>query len=142
MSPILVVSGGFDPIHVGHVRLIADAGRLGNVLVLLNSDSWLIRKKGRFFMSFDERKEVVEAMKWVLQAMRFDDEDGTAIEGLKKAQIAYPCRNLVFCNGGDRTDQNIPEADFCREHGIGLLFGLGGNKIQSSSRLLEAWDAA
>ena len=138
---IALVSDGFDPLHVGHVRLILEAGKLGPVCVLLNSNSWLIRKKGRFFMPFAERKEVLAGLKPVVAVLGFDDSDDTAVDGLKRAKAAFPRHPLTFCNGGDRPRDAVPELEHCERAGIGVLFGVGGGKIQSSSRLLDGWIA-
>jgi cytidyltransferase-like protein len=127
----IVVSGGFDPIHVGHVRMIKAAAELGNVIVVANSDKWLMRKKGYIFMPWDERSEIIRSIVGVEDVVEVDDSDGTVCEAL---------RNLkpdMFGNGGDRTNKNTPEKKLCEELGIEMVWGLGGSKIQSSSDLVK-----
>ena len=128
----VVVSGGFDPIHVGHVRMIVDAARHGNVIVVANSDAWLMRKKGYIFMPFEERQEILASIKGVLRVESVDDIDGTVCEALRRIKPTH------FANGGDRKQTNTPEMDVCNELGINLLWNIGGGKIQSSSDLVKA----
>jgi len=125
------VSGGFDPIHKGHVRMILEAAQFGDVVVIANSDDWLIRKKGKFFMSWEERAEILSSIKGVVKVVPVDDTDGTVCEALRRIKPTY------FANGGDRKDYNTPEGEVCKELGITLLWGIGGDKIQSSSWLLS-----
>ena len=127
----VVVSGGFDPIHVGHVRMIIEAAKHGNVIVVANSDSWLMRKKGYVFMPFEERQEILASIKGVLQVESVDDTDGTVCEALRRIRPTH------FANGGDRKQTNTPEMDVCKELGINLLWNIGGGKIQSSSDLVR-----
>lgn len=136
---ISVVSGGFDPIHVGHIRYIKAASLLGRVVVLLNSDPWLIRKKTRFLMDWHARKEILEAMSAVQEVRAVEDDDGTVIAGLVQLLSQVSGDRLIFCNGGDRSAQNTPEALFCEAHGIRLVYGVGGDKVQSSSAILQGW---
>ncbi len=138
---IAVISGGFDPVHKGHVSLIQDAATIGSVFVGLNSDNWLVRKKGSYFMPFDERKSILSIMHGVIDVVGFDDTDGTAVDVLKIAKRVFHEHEIVFCNGGDRTDNNIPEYRFCQDNGIRMLFGVGGGKANSSSKLLSDWTA-
>lgn len=129
----IAVSGGFDPPQVGHIRMINDAARLGNVVILLNSDEWLIRKKNYSFMPFAERKEMLEALSavtLVLPAMDDDDTVCASIHNLKSI-ISY------FGKGGDRTPNNTPEILTCDQYGIEVIYGLGGYKVQSSSDLVR-----
>ncbi len=126
-----MVSGGFDPIHVGHVRMIRAAAQYGDVIVVANSDKWLFRKKGYNFMSFKERKEILIAIKGVIDVLPVNDDDGTVCSALIKHQPTY------FANGGDRKKENTPEKIVCEELGIKLLWNVGGEKIQSSSELVE-----
>ena len=128
----VVVSGGFDPLHAGHVRMIIDAARHGNVIVVANSDAWLKRKKGYIFMPFEERSQILESIKGVLRVEAVDDSDGTVCEALRRIKPTY------FANGGDRTDVNTPELGVCVELGIQPLWNIGGDKIQSSSDLVKA----
>ena len=127
----VMVSGGFDPIHVGHVRMIIDASQFGDVIVVANSDEWLFRKKGYTFMGFQERREILMSIKGVIDVVSVDDEDGTLCSALRMHKPAF------FANGGDRTDQNTPEKMLCEELGIQMLWNIGGQKIQSSSELVE-----
>lgn len=127
----VAISGGFDPIHSGHIKLINEAATYGKVIVILNSDDWLMRKKGKPFMSWEERKEIVEniAMVWGIEIV--DDRDGTVCEALERIKPDY------FANGGDRTADNTPELVLCEKLGIIPLFNIGGEKTQSSSKLLN-----
>ena len=127
----IIISGGFDPIHVGHIRMIKDAASYGEVTAVVNSDDWLMRKKGYVFMPFEERCEVLQAIREVSDTASVDDTDNTVCEALRRLKPA------MFGNGGDRTDKNTPEQDVCEELGIHMVFGLGGAKIQSSSELVE-----
>jgi cytidyltransferase-like protein len=132
---VAVVSGGFDPVHSGHISMINDAAVLGRVVVLLNSDDWLTRKKGKPFMPFAERKNILENFKNVAMVLGFDDSDNTAIDGLERVKALYPNHPIVFCNGGDRTKENIPEMQV---DGITFAFGIGGShKANSSSWILR-----
>lgn len=136
-NTIVAVSGGFDPIHSGHIELIYQAKAHGTHLIVgLNSDEWLTRKKGKPFMSFKERMAVVSAIKGVDRVMGFDDSDNTACDFLEKLKEQYPDSNIVFANGGDRTQENIPEMSVS---GIEFKFHIGGGKIASSSDILKQW---
>lgn len=130
----ICVSGGMDPIHKGHVRMINEAAQYGKVIVILNSDAWLTRKKGKPFMSFEERKEILEALRCVDRVEAVDDSDGTVCEALSRLKPTY------FANGGDRDPNRTPshEIILCNQLGIGLLFGIGGGKVQSSSDLISS----
>ena len=138
LPPIVVVSGGFDPIHSGHIALLQNAAQRNNVqkiIVLLNSDEWLTRKKGKPFMPFNERKSVIENLSMVGAVVGFDDSDNTAIAGLLDVKETFPDRRIIFCNGGDRHKENIPEASV---EGVEFQFGIGGeNKANSSSWILR-----
>jgi cytidyltransferase-like protein len=142
MNTIVVVSGGFDPIHSGHIKLIKEARALGDYLIVgINSDEWLARKKGRAFMPWTERLCVLNNLSVVDEVYTFDDEDGTACHLLQQVRAHYPDARIVFANGGDRTDQNIPEMTF-QDNNIKFVFGVGGiNKSNSSSWILEEWKA-
>ena len=133
MNKTICVSGGFDPLHVGHVRLIESASEHGDVFVILNSDEWLMRKKGYMFMTFDERKEIIQSMRSVHDVVEVNDNDGTVCEALKRIRPHF------FGNGGDRLSDNVPEVGLCKELGIKMVFNLGGEKIQSSSDLLQSY---
>jgi cytidyltransferase-like protein len=136
---IVLVSGGFDPIHSGHISYFKNAKAAGDRLVVaLNSDNWLINKKGKFFMPFDERKSIIENLSVVDEVIDFQDDNlGSAINALKKAKEIFPNDEIIFANGGDRDKGNIPEMS---EEGIKFLFGVGGNdKKNSSSWILKKW---
>ena len=128
----IVVSGGFDPIHVGHVRMIQEASVFGEVIVILNSDDWLIEKKGYTFMPFEERSEILMSIKGVTKVVPTIDLDNTVCETLRQLKPTY------FANGGDRKEGNVPEENVCKREGIIMLWGVGGGKIQSSSWLVDA----
>ena len=130
---IVCVSGGFDPIHIGHVRMIQDASKLGHVIVIANSDEWLVRKKGYTFMPYKERQEILYAIKGVVDVVEAKDDDNTVCQTLEHL------KPHIFANGGDRGDKNTPEMDTCKELGIQMVWGIGGNdKPQSSSWLINA----
>ena len=151
MNNIVIVSGGFDPVHKGHIQLFNDAATYGSVYVCLNSDEWLTRKKGKPFMSFQERKYILENIKAIKLVAPMKDDDNTACDGIlsiyKAVQetlaqsILYRIRGirLFFANGGDRQTENTPEIDLCKKLGIKLLWNIGGGKTQSSSDLLKNW---
>lgn len=137
-----IVSGGFDPIHEGHIFLIKDAAsKSDGVILLLNSDQWLVRKKNKNFMNFNCRKTICENIKGVIDVIGFDDTDNSASDGIRLCRQKYPHAELVFANGGDRTKDNIPEHKACGEHNVCLEFGVGGqNKANSSSEILKNWE--
>lgn len=141
MSTYYIVSGGFDPLHEGHIEMIkASAENSDGVILLLNSDDWLCRKKGKNFMSFKTRASVCGYLKNVIDVIAFDDSDNSASDGIRKAREKYPNDVLIFANGGDRTKSNIPEGPVCEELGVVLAFGVGGeNKANSSSWILNDW---
>ena len=151
---IVILSGGFDPVHIGHIRMFREASQLGHyVIVGLNSDDWLTRKKGKPFMSWEERKEVLESMRYVNQVLPFDDSDDTASDLIRRVHTIYNSEahehsysdlpqqgmmdyyQIYFANGGDRTSKNVPEMSVCKELDVVMLWGIGGDKIQSSSWL-------
>jgi len=134
MSSTIVTSGGFDPIHVGHLRMFKEASNYGRLIVVLNSDEWLIRKKGYAFMTFEERKEIIESFNCVSEVAVVDDLDDTVCESLERLRPTF------FANGGDRKSDNVPEVELCEKLGISLLWNIGGNKIQSSTDLVNSLD--
>lgn len=142
MKTYYIVSGGFDPIHEGHIEMIkASAEASDGVIVLVNSDDWLIRKKGKSFQDFQTRKTICENLKGVICALGFDDSDNSASDGIRKVRQMYPNDHLVFANGGDRGKDNIREDDVCQECHVDKVFGVGGNnKANSSSWILEEWE--
>jgi len=140
MKTIVVVSGGFDPVHSGHIALIKQARLLGDMLIVgINSDEWLARKKGQAFMPWQERLCILNNLSTVDEVYTFDDEDGTACHLLHQVRAHYPTERIVFANGGDRTQDNIPEMAV---DGVEFAFGVGGeNKANSSSWILQEWKA-
>ncbi len=137
---IIILSGGFDPIHKGHIRMFKSAKNLGNVIVGLNSDEWLIRKKNKFFMPFSERKEILESIKYINSVISFNDADDTACDLISNIYKEFgSSHHIYFANGGDRTNNTTPEVDYCNKNNIEMLWGIGGEKIQSSSDLLKIW---
>ena len=136
---IIIVSGGFDPLHSGHIEYFKSAKDLGDKLIVaLNSDQWLIKKKGKFFLPFEERKIIIESLSAVDSVIDFeDDETGSATNALIKVKEIYPNGDIAFANGGDRNKGNIPEM---KVDNIKFLFGVGGNdKKNSSSWILKKW---
>ena len=150
---VIVMSGGFDPVHKGHLRMFREASWLGHqVIVGLNSDDWLMRKKDKPFMKFKERKEILEGFKYINQVLAFDDSDDTACSLINQVRTIYSGGGfnynyldsnptgesrykIFFANGGDRTTDNVPELDICKKLDVMMLWGIGGGKIQSSSWL-------
>jgi D-beta-D-heptose 7-phosphate kinase/D-beta-D-heptose 1-phosphate adenosyltransferase len=124
---MILVSGGFDPLHNGHIRMIKAAREYGPVIVALNSDEWLIRKKGRRWLPWFARREVVAAIRGVDAVVMVDDTDETVCEALLRHRPEY------FGNGGDRVKDNTPELELCRALDIEPVFFLGGGKVSSSS---------
>lgn len=137
---IVLVTGGFDPLHSGHVEYFKSARELGDMLIVgINSDSWLQRKKGRAFMPWVERNVIVSNLGVVDATLAFDDSDGSAINAIQKVKELYPEDEIIFANGGDRTVSNIPEMSV---KDVIFKFGVGGeNKMNSSSWILEEWKA-
>lgn len=134
---IVAVSGGFDPVHVGHIRLFREAKDLGDELVIiLNNDNWLKQKKGFIFIPQEERKEIIESLKWVdrvvLTGHRPCPKDMSVCAEIKKIKPS------IFANGGDRNKNNIPEVAVCEEVSCKMVFNVGkGGKVQSSSWLIK-----
>jgi cytidyltransferase-like protein len=139
---IVLVTGGYDPLHSGHIAYFQEAKKLGDVLIVgANSDDWLRRKKGREFMSWKERSTIISALRDVDRVINFDDRDGSAKGAIAKVRQIYPNDEIIFANGGDRTDENIPEMDVVDDN-LKFVFGIGGfDKANSSSWILEEWKA-
>jgi D-beta-D-heptose 7-phosphate kinase/D-beta-D-heptose 1-phosphate adenosyltransferase len=135
---IVLVTGGFDPIHSGHLAYFQAAKQLGDKLVVgLNSDAWLIRKKGRPFMPMSERFALVSALSIVDEVVVYNDDDGSSCDAIRLVKMRYPDADIIFANGGDRTASNIPEMSI---KDVEFRFGVGGdNKANSSSWILEEW---
>ena len=136
---IVMISGGFDPIHIGHIRYIKEAKKLGDKLIIvLNNDNWLKTKKGKEFMKEKERKEIIEAIigvdKVVISGHVKNTKDMSVCEEIKKIKPD------IFANGGDRFADDIPEFKLCNDLGIKMVFNVGkGGKIRSSSVLLKEY---
>jgi len=128
----IMVSGGFDPVHIGHIQMINAASQWGEVIVVINSDSWLKRKKGYVFMPWQERAYLLQQIKGVTEVSAVDDQDGTVCEAIIRL---HPD---AFANGGDRKKNNTPEMTVCDDMSIQMLWGIGGkDKPQSSSWLVN-----
>tara|TARA_B100000131_G_C18120573_1_gene612756 strand:- start:1320 stop:1769 length:450 start_codon:yes stop_codon:yes gene_type:complete len=131
--PTIMVSGGFDPVHAGHIRMIRAAAKYGDVIVIANSDAWLHNKKGFVFMDFHQRSEILNAIKGVILVDSVDDSDGTVCEAIRRLRPTY------FANGGDRGKHNTPEQNVCDELGIEMLWSIGGDeKVAASSDLVKS----
>lgn len=137
---IVLVTGGFDPIHSGHIAYFKAAKELGDKLIVgLNSDAWLERKKGRAFMPISERMLIVSSLDIVDGVIEFDDSDGSARKAIHRVREILPDTEIIFANGGDRTAENIPEMT---EKDVVFKFGVGGeDKKNSSSWILDEWQA-
>jgi len=140
MKKVVVVSGGFDPVHSGHIAMFKAAKALGDVLVVaLNSDDWLSRKKGQPFMPWKERMTIIKELTVVDQVVEFDDSDDTACNALVDTLNEWPGNPVLFANGGDRGKDNIPEMTV-QDSRLTFEFGVGGNdKKNSSSWILKEW---
>ena len=151
---IIILSGGFDSVHKGHIRMFREAANLGaQVIVGLNSDEWLTRKKEKPFMKWDERAEILESCKFINQVLPFDDSDDTACDLIRRVHTIYNSEThdhnysdlpqqcmmdyyqIYFANGGDRGKDNVPEVKMCKHLDVVMLWGVGCGKIQSSSWL-------
>jgi len=130
--PTIMVSGGFDPVHAGHIRMIRAAAKYGDVIVVANSDKWLNDKKGFVFMDFEQRSEILNSIKGVILVSHVDDSDGTVCEAIRRLKPDY------FANGGDRGKHNTPEQNVCDELDIEMLWSIGGDeKVAASSELVK-----
>jgi cytidyltransferase-like protein len=138
MKKVVLVTGGFDPLHCGHIAYFKAARKLGDKLVVgINTDAWLTRKKGKPFMPISERCTVIQNLAMVDHCVLFDDDDNTSIEAIKNVKFMYPDAHIIFANGGDRTANNIPEMVF---DDVEFVFGVGGeDKKNSSSWILKEW---
>lgn len=135
---IVAISGGFDPIHIGHVQLFQEAKKLGDELVvILNNDNWLMKKKGLVFMPQNERKKIIEAIKGVDRVVLTQHAPNSTDTSVCSELLKL--RPHIFANGGDRTHKNIPEVPVCEKIGCKMVFSVGGGKIQSSSWLLSKY---
>jgi len=139
---IVLVTGGFDPVHSGHIEYFKAAKSLGDILIVgVNSDAWLQRKKGQAFMPWYERASIIDNLKMVDFVYEFEDNDGSSIDAIARVRLMYPDAKIIFANGGDRTKDNIPEMAYT-DNNLEFVFGVGGeNKLNSSSWILEEWKA-
>jgi len=125
--------------HVGHLRMIQESAKMAEIVIAgVNSDEWLMRKKGYVFMPHEERVEMVQGTRGVSKAMAFDDDDNSACDLLRRVRALWPNFKVAFANGGDRTSDNIPEIPVAEELDVHLIWGVGGGKVQSSSDLVNA----
>ena len=139
---IVLVTGGFDPLHSGHIAYFKEAKKLGSKLVVgLNSDNWLTQKKGKPFLTIDERKTILEALEIVDSVITFDDNDGSANLAIYKCLQQYPECKIIFANGGDRTNTTTPEYNtYGKMPWVEFKWGVGGtDKQNSSSWILDNW---
>lgn len=141
---IVLATGGFDPLHSGHINYFLEASKLGDKLVVgLNSDAWLTRKKGRAFMPIDERTAVISNLRVVDETMPFNDDTNNSVNCIYELLEKYPNDEIIFVNGGDRNNSNVPEQlEFANNKRVSFIFGVGGEHKQNSSRwILEEWKA-
>jgi len=140
MKKIVAVSGGFDCLHAGHVRMIQEAATYGDVIVILNNDNWLKAKKGYVFMPEQERAEILAALRGV-KGVIISYHKSDPID-MSVSRELWDLNPHIFCNGGDRTNKNTPEKAVCEKLDIEMKWNVGGNKIQSSSWLVEKANGA
>lgn len=134
----VIVSGGFDPIHLGHLNLINEASKLGKVIVIVNSDEFLLKKKGFYLIPSNERVEIIKNLKNVASVFLSIDKDASVSESIKTLAADKSFNIKFFANGGDRKNESdIPEKKICEENDIKLIFDVGGGKTQSSSSLFK-----
>ena len=140
MTTLALVTGGFDPLHSGHIEYFKAANQLGDALcVAVNSNDWLIRKKGKYFMTAPERISIIKELKMVDACIEFNDKDDTANDAIKMALEVYD--DIIFANGGDRGNTNTPEyEEFRYNNRVKFMWGVGGDdKKNSSSWILDRW---
>lgn len=141
---VVLVTGGFDPLHSGHIAYFKKARELGDKLIVgINSDAWLTRKKGQPFMPWEERATIVASLHDVDRVINFNDDDNSAKDAIRKTREIFPNYQIVFANGGDRTKENIPEMELINKYlNLEFVFGVGGeDKKNSSSWILQEWKA-
>lgn len=144
MKPVKIVlaTGGFDPLHRGHIAYLKAAAELGDLLIVgLNSDAWLTRKKSQPFMPMIERRAVVSSLKWVDETIEYDDSDNSSCAAIELVRKRYPDAEIVFANGGDRGSSNTPELALAdTDPLLTFAWAVGGdNKDNSSSWILQEW---
>ena len=132
---IIVVSGGFDPLHSGHINMFKQAYEFGTVWAIVNTDEWLQKKKGYNLLSYDERELVVSSNKYIDKVIKAKDDDDTVVNNLK--EFVKNDMDFAFANGGDRIPTSTPEMTYCLEHNISMLFNIGGTKTKSSSDIVR-----
>lgn len=139
MRTVVVVSGGFDPLHSGHISYFREAKKLGDILIAgVNSDEWLTRKKGKPFLPLNERMQIVGAIRYVDYVFSFNDDDDSASLLLKQVKQSFPDRKIIVANGGDRNQSNNREIGV---DGVEFVYGIGGSeKMNSSSTILRKWN--
>ena len=139
---IVLCTGGYDPIHSGHIAYFQAARQLGDMLIVgINTDDWLVRKKGKPFMDQYERQRIIESLEVVDRVVCYPDADGSSKNAITGVRAMYPTATIIFANGGDRTSDNIPEMDLVDDN-LEFAFGVGGDdKKNSSSWILEEWKA-
>ena len=138
IEKLSLVTGGFDPIHSGHIAYFKRAKDLSNYLVVgLNSNDWLIRKKGQYFQCWTERADIMRHLNMVDAVISWDDSDDSAIGAISKC--LKTAKQVIFCNGGDRTNTNIPEVmGYADDPRVEFQYGIGGvDKMNSSSWILD-----
>lgn len=140
MSAIAICTGAFDPLHPGHLQYFQAArGMADQLIVGVNSDQWLVRKRGQNFLEYEQRKKIISSIRWVDCVMGFDDADDSACDLIRRVREAHPDAHLLFCNDGDRTATNIPEMHVYDEH-LSFHFSVGGtSKAASSTGILSEW---
>jgi len=139
---VVLVTGGFDPLHSGHLSYLQSAKELGDILVVgINSDEWLTNKKGKPFMPLLDRVSIIQNLTMVDEYVLFDDLDNSAVDAIKQVRSTWPDSEIIFANGGDRTSENIPEMEKIKDKKLSFQFGIGGvDKQNSSSVLLAKWN--
>ena len=126
---IVVISGGFDPIHRGHINLFRAVKHMGYKVILgLNSDEWLVSKNGKVNYCWADRSHILRAVKYIDEVIHFNDMDGTAVDLLTKVKQLYPTMKIAFANGGDMDEDILPEKGFCNAYGIDMLWNVGHKK--------------
>ena len=132
---IIVVSGGFDPLHSGHINMFKQAQQFGTVWAIVNTDEWLQRKKGYNLLSYNERELIVKSNRYVSKVIKGMDDNDNVVRNL---QYLYKDKvHFAFANGGDRVPSSTPEMAYCLEHNIPMLFNIGGTKTESSSKIVR-----